>query len=106
MPKLLPTADYFRNNVAFRNDTLLGVCEAIGHDLGFNPNFLRVPLASGIIFAPLVMVGIYLTLGALVFASRTFFPDRVQQQAASEAIAAPVQEKVAVNESVELPRAA
>ena len=53
---LIPSRDYFRNNVAFRNDTLLGVCESLGHDLGFNPMFLRVPLGGGIIFAPLLMV--------------------------------------------------
>lgn len=100
---LLPNADYFRNNVAFRNDTLLGVCEALGHDLGFNPNFLRVPLSAGIIFAPLMMVGIYLGLGALVFASRTFFPDRITKVEAKPAeISAPV----AHNEEVALSRAA
>ena len=100
---LLPNADYFRNNVAFRNDTLLGVCEAIGRDLGFNPNFLRVPLAAGIIFAPLMMVGIYLGLGALVFASRTFFPDRI---AKVEAKGIENSAPVAHNEEVALPRAA
>jgi phage shock protein PspC (stress-responsive transcriptional regulator) len=103
MMSLIPTADYFRNNVAMRNDTILGVCEALGHDLGFNPNFLRVPLGTGIIFAPWIMVGIYLTLGALVFVSRTFFPDRVQQVAAEQP---QVEAPVAVNEQVELPRAA
>ena len=36
------------NQVALplRSHTILGVCEAIGEDFGFNPNFLRVPLAS------------------------------------------------------------
>lgn len=103
MSQKMITADYFRNNVTFRNDTLLGVCEALGHDLGFNPNFLRVPLGAGIIFAPLAMVGIYFALGALVFVSRTFFPDRVQQVAEADVVeAAPV----AHNEQIELPRAA
>jgi phage shock protein PspC (stress-responsive transcriptional regulator) len=103
MSQKMITADYFRNNVAFRNDTILGVCEALGHDLGFNANILRVPLGVGIIFAPLLMVGIYLALGAVVFVSRTFFPDRIQRVAAAEVVeAAPV----AHNEQVELPRAA
>lgn len=101
---LIPSRDYFTNNVAFRNDTMLGVCEALGHDLGFNPNFLRVPLGAGIIFAPLAMVGIYLALGVMVFVSRTFFPDKVQQ------LAAPAVEAddaaVASNQQVELARAA
>ncbi|GAA4005695.1 PspC domain-containing protein [Sphingomonas humi] len=103
MKSLIPSRDYFRNNVALRNDTILGVCEALGHDLGFNPNFLRVPLAAGIIFAPMVMVGIYLALGVVAFASRTFFPDKVQQVAADHVqVAAPE----AHNEQVELQRAA
>lgn len=101
---LIPTADYFRNNVAFRNDTILGVCEALGHDLGFNPNFLRVPLAAGIIFAPMIMVGIYLALGVMVFVSRTFFPDKIAQVAAPQVEAASARE--ATNEQIELPRAA
>ena len=101
---LLPTADYFRDNVAMRNDTLLGVCESLGTDLGINPLFLRVPLAAGIIFAPLLMVGIYLALGALVFASRTVFPVRVKPVAAEEQVATPL--PVASNEQAEYQQAA
>jgi phage shock protein PspC (stress-responsive transcriptional regulator) len=100
---LMPSPDYFRNNVAMRNDTILGVCEALGQDLGFNPMFLRVPLAAGIIFAPIAMVGIYFALGVLVFVSRTFLPDRVVRIAAAESHA-PARE--ANNEQIELPRAA
>lgn len=104
MSQKMITADYFRNNVAFRNDTILGVCEALGHDLGFNANILRVPLGVGIIFAPMLMVGIYLALGAVVFVSRTFFPDKVPQVEAVEAAPAPL--PTATNEQVELQRAA
>jgi phage shock protein PspC (stress-responsive transcriptional regulator) len=100
--KLLPGADYFRDNIALRNDTLLGVCEGLGEDLGFNPNILRVALASGIMFAPFVMVGIYFALGVLVFVSRTFFPNRVEHRAAERTKSAPS----ASNERVDLPRAA
>lgn len=101
---LIPSRDYFRNNVAFRNDTLLGVCESLGHDLGFNPMFLRVPLGGGIIFAPLLMVGIYLGLGVLVFVSRTFFPDKIRQ-VAQPAVSADASATVS-NEQVELAHAA
>ena len=100
---LIPSADYFRNNVALRNDTILGVCEALGHDLGFNPMLLRVPLAAGIIFAPVAMVVIYLALGVMVFASRTFFPDKIQTVARDAADTAAPE---AVNQEIELPRAA
>ncbi|UUR09112.1 PspC domain-containing protein [Sphingomonas glaciei] len=101
---LIPSRDYFRNNVAFRNDTILGVCEALGHDLGFNPNFLRVPLGAGIIFAPVAMLGIYVALGVIVFVSRTFFPDKIEQVAEP---AVQVEElPTALNEQVELAHAA
>ena len=103
MMSLLPGPDYFRDNVAFRNDTLLGVCEALGRDLGFNPMFLRVPLAAGIIFAPFVMVGLYFALGVLAFASRTFFPDKIERAVVAEE--APARAKAA-NEQTELRRAA
>jgi phage shock protein PspC (stress-responsive transcriptional regulator) len=100
---LMPAQDYFRDNVALRNDTILGVCEALGQDLGFNPMFLRVPLAAGIIFAPLTMVGIYLALAVIVFVSRTFMPNKAQRIARSEA---PTAAPEAHNEQVELSRAA
>ena len=37
-----------KNQVALplRSHTILGVCEAIGEDFGFNPVFLRIPLAA------------------------------------------------------------
>lgn len=105
MKKLLPSADYFRDNIVFRNDTLLGVCESLGQDLGFNPNFLRVPLGVGIIFAPLLMVSIYLAMGAVAFASRTLFPTRtVKVQGAS--VQASAGEVAAMNDRAELPKAA
>ena len=36
------------NQVALplRSHTILGVCEAIGEDFGFNPVFLRMPFAA------------------------------------------------------------
>ena len=101
--RLLPGPDYFRDNVFMRNDTIFGACRSLGQDLGFNPMFVRVPLAAGIMFAPLWMIGIYLSLCVLVFAIRTLFPDTVQQTAAVDAAPA---EPVAENETVELPRAA
>lgn len=104
--KLLPGPDYFRDNVAMRNDTILGVCEALGQDLGFNPNFLRVPLGAGIIFAPFLMVGIYAALAVLVFASRTFFPTQLQRVARTSEAVEPAVQPQAHNEQVELPRAA
>ncbi len=57
-----------------RSHTILGVCEAIGEDLGFNPIFLRIPLAASVIWNPLIAFGTYFALGAVVLASRFLFP--------------------------------
>jgi len=57
-----------------RQHTIFGVCEAIGEDFGFNPIFLRVPLAAVVLWSPLVAIGGYFALGALVLASRLIFP--------------------------------
>ena len=78
-----------KGNLFLRNDTIFGVCEGLGQDLGINPNFLRVPLGTAIIFAPLWVVGIYAALGVVVLASRLLFPDRKLEVAAEQAEAAP-----------------
>ena len=55
-------------------DNILGICEAVGNDLGFNPTWLRLAFLPVIFFAPLVMIGAYLALGAVVVTSRLIFP--------------------------------
>jgi len=64
------------NQVALplRSHTILGVCEAIGEDFGFNPVFLRIPFAASVIYSPMLSIGIYLALGLVVFGSRLLFP--------------------------------
>ena len=57
-----------------RAHTILGVCEGLGEDFGFNPVFLRIPLAAMVIWNPLVAFGSYFGLGAVVLASRLLFP--------------------------------
>ncbi len=71
-----------RANVFLRHDTLFGVCQGIGEEFGFNPNFLRVPFAAGILWNPLVVVGIYLGLGVALLVARWIYPK-------SQTIAAP-----------------
>jgi phage shock protein PspC (stress-responsive transcriptional regulator) len=66
-------------NLVFRNDTILGVCEAIGQDFGFHPNWLRIAFCAPIYWSPAVVVGAYLALGVLVAATRYAFPDRQAQ---------------------------
>ena len=64
------------NQVALplRSHTILGVCEALGEDFGFNPVLLRIPLAASVVYSPLLAIGAYFALGALVLASRLLFP--------------------------------
>jgi len=57
-----------------RAHTILGVCEAIGEDFGFNPAWLRIPLAASVIVSPMIAFGTYCALGAVVLASRLLFP--------------------------------
>jgi phage shock protein C len=66
------------NQVALplRSHTILGVCEAIGEDFGFNPTFLRVPFAASVLYSPMWAVIAYFAVGALVLASRLLFPTR------------------------------
>lgn len=80
------------NQVALplRSHTILGVCEGIGEDFGFNPTFLRVPFAALVLYSPTVAIGAYLALGLVVLASRLVFPKAksepaVEHNAASSA---------------------
>jgi phage shock protein PspC (stress-responsive transcriptional regulator) len=84
-----------------RSHTILGVCEAIGEDFGFNPIFLRVPFAASVLWSPTLAIAAYFALGAVVFASRLLFPKAksVQINAASE-------EAVSANEQREFAKAA
>lgn len=75
------------NQVALplRSHTILGVCEAIGEDFHFNPIFLRVILAAGVLYSPLMAIGAYLALGAVVLVSRVLFPNLRQTAEANPA---------------------
>jgi phage shock protein C len=89
------------NQVAlpFRSHTILGVCEGIGEDFGFNPVFLRVPFAAMVLWSPMIAIGAYFALGAVVLGSRLLFPQRrIEQSELATASAA--------NEQNELARAA
>lgn len=68
-----------------RAHTLLGVCEAIGEDFGFNANYIRVPLGAIVVFNIWAAVGAYLALGVVVLASRLLFPRRKSSQAVEPA---------------------
>ena len=60
-----------------RSDTMLGVCEALGQDFGFHPNWLRLALGSMVLWSPWGAFGIYLGLGVIVGLSRLVAPQRL-----------------------------
>jgi len=59
-----------RGNLFTRSDTMFGVCEGLGTDLGFHPNLLRITLAVMLLWNPVVTISIYLGLGVVVMVSR------------------------------------
>jgi len=83
-----------------RSHTILGVCEAIGEDFGFNPVFLRIPLAASVIISPFWAIATYFALGAAVLGSRLLFPKMKTID-----VAVPAQQSAA-NEQRELAKAA
>ena len=83
-------------SLIFRNDTILGVCEAIGQDFGFNPNWLRLAFCAPIYWNPGLVIGTYMALGLLVAATRFAFPDK--HAAVSDAAVAPVRDAPAEEE--------
>ena len=97
-----------RTNLFFRDDTILGVCEALGEDFRFNPIWLRVALSVALIWNPAVIIGGYLAAGAVIFFSRLISPNpRVAAPAeTAEAVAAPQAPVLADNEAEALAVAA
>jgi phage shock protein PspC (stress-responsive transcriptional regulator) len=92
-----------QNSVALpmRAHTILGVCEAVGEDFGFNPVLLRVPFAAAVLWSPTMTLGTYFLLGAVVLASRLLFP---RPTAVSADV--PARELSAANEQREMANAA
>lgn len=58
-----------------RDDTLLGACYAIGEDFGFNPLYLRLLFAFGLLGFPVIAITAYAALTALVTLTRWLVPD-------------------------------
>jgi len=63
----------FQPSIFARPDTLLGICQAIGEDLGISPTYLRVALAGGVFFNFGATVAVYLAAGVVVLASRLLY---------------------------------
>jgi phage shock protein PspC (stress-responsive transcriptional regulator) len=67
-------------------DNLLGICHAIGEDFGFNPIFLRIPLAVGIIFSAKWTLIAYAAMGAMVLVSHLLIRKPKAVKVASRAL--------------------
>ena len=61
----------------YRDDTIFGVCQGLGEDFGFNPNWPRAALGVGLLFAPVATIIGYAAVGLLVGITRWFVPDPV-----------------------------
>ena len=77
------TAAFDPTPLPLRGDTMLGVCEALGQDFGFHPNWLRLAFAAPVLWNPWVAFAIYLALGVVVAISRLIAPQRRETVAAA-----------------------
>ena len=79
--------------LTLRNDTLLGVCEAIGQDFGFNPLYLRLAFIAPLFLAPAASIAAYLGLGVIVAATRLTVRDKPAAEQMAETTATLVSEE-------------
>ena len=93
-----------QRNVFTRDDTMFGICQAIGEDFGFSPNWLRVGFAIALFFAPVSVIIAYFALGVVVMVSRLLV--RGSRKAKAEAIGAGAAPARADNDALALAQAA
>ena len=89
-----------------RTDTFLGVCQAVGDDFGFNPNWLRVSLALPLLFNPVMSLAAYGALALAVIVSRLLVPATPRGCKAALAAAMPYDRSAPANDADELALAA
>lgn len=75
-------------NLFTRDDTLLGICQGLGEEFGFRPNYLRIVLAASLLWNPAVMIGCYLAMGVVLMLTRWLMPVRKTAAAAAPVAAA------------------
>lgn len=66
-----------------RDDTLLGVCQSLGEDFGFNPFYLRLALGVALIWSPVAVCGGYVAAAVVIAVSRWVFPNPAFAEAAA-----------------------
>ena len=96
-----------RGNLFTRNDTMLGVCEALGEDFGFNPQYLRAVLAVLLVPFPVQVIASYVTAGIVIAIARFVFPVPRRAAAATPSVTLASERKQIVDhKEVELAAAA
>lgn len=95
-----------RPALPMRDHTVLGVCEGLGEDFGFNPLFLRVAFAACLIWQPVYDIGAYFALGLIVLAARLIVPTRRRTAPAADHAPAPAAARVEAEHREELAVAA
>lgn len=74
-------------NLFARDDTFIGVCQGLGEDLGFNPDWLRVALGLGLFWNPVAVIAGYHAAGLVVLVGRWAFPE-AKEEVVAPAVAA------------------
>ena len=64
-----------QTNLLFRDDTMLGVCQALGEDFRFHPNWLRAGLAVMFLWSPPAALAAYAGAIPFVLVSRWLAPN-------------------------------
>lgn len=64
-----------QSSLLARDDTFFGVCQGLGEDFGFNPNYLRVALALLLFWNPVAAIGGYAGAGVFVAVLRWLVPN-------------------------------
>lgn len=74
-----------RASLIAREDTLLGVCQGLGEDIGIPPQLLRVAFAGLLFWNPMAAIATYLAAGLFVAALRFLVPNPRVAAAAAQA---------------------
>lgn len=73
-----------RTNLFTRPDTMFGVCQGLGEDFGFNPNYLRLTLPLPLFLYPVATIAGYLAVGLIVLIVHWLIPNRPVREAEVE----------------------
>lgn len=88
-----------RPNLFTRPDTMFGVCQGLGEDLGINPNYLRLAVPLPLFLYPVATIAAYAILGVIVLTTRLLIPNRPVRDAHAQPAVAAVEPSIAAEEA-------